>query len=273
MKFTPIVTGSVSLKRTFLHPPPGVRGRIKLLLPDTWESPVPLGGWLIEHQNRRILIDTGETAQVKNLPFSRYHVTATQELPHALAAVGLTTDDIDDAVITHLHSDHVDGATHLRCAVKVHRVEWDFAHTRLGRVVQRLSRAELPTNIAYNMIDLDDGPFGAFAASKALTDDKRIIAVSTPGHTPGHIAVIAIDDDGNHVLFAGDATDSLEQLNARRPDAIGRDPKLTVETIDRIHAHGRRHPTVFIPAHDPQSPKRLAARITLNPVEVETEHC
>jgi N-acyl homoserine lactone hydrolase len=263
MKFTPIVTGSVSLKHAFLHPTPGIWGRIKLLLPGRWERPVPLGGWLIEHQGRRVLVDTGETANVKDLPFSRYHVTAADELPHALASLGLTVDDIDEALLTHLHSDHVDGSKHLRCPVKVHRAEWDFAHSRLGRIVQWLSRMKLPTGIDYHLIDLTDGAFGAFAASKRLTEDGRLLAVATPGHTPGHIAILAIDDEGRHVLFAGDATDSLEQLNARRPDAIGRDPKLTIETIDRIHAHGRRYPTVFVPAHDPQSPSRLAARTTL----------
>ena len=65
------------------------------------------------------------------------------------------------------------------------------------------------------------------------------------------------------MLLAGDATDSLEQLHARRPDAIAPKPKVYVQTIDRILAHGREHPTVYLPSHDPESAARLRDRATL----------
>jgi glyoxylase-like metal-dependent hydrolase (beta-lactamase superfamily II) len=52
-------------------------------------------------------------------------------------------------------------------------------------------------------------------------------------------------------------------LHARRPDAIGLKPRVTVATIDAILAHGRDHPTVFLPSHDPESVARLAAHSTL----------
>ncbi|MEU1998017.1 N-acyl homoserine lactonase family protein [Nocardia gamkensis] len=263
MKIHPLQTGTAELKHSFLRPRPGILGRIRLLLPDAWHAPVPLGGWLIEHEGRRILVDTGETAGVKDLPFARYHVTPEDELPHALAAIGLTTADIDLAIVTHLHSDHVDGAVHLRTPVLVAQPEWDYAHSLLGRIAQRISRAQLPTTVEFQTYALSDGPFGAFQASKRLTDDGRIIAVATPGHTPGHVSVIAIDDNGHHIFLAGDATDSLEQLRSRRPDAIGPNPRQMIDTMDRILAHAELFPTVYIPAHDPESVIRLATRSTL----------
>jgi hypothetical protein len=69
--------------------------------------------------------------------------------------------------------------------------------------------------------------------------------------------------EGRHVLLAGDATDTLEQLRARRPDAVGPKPAVSVATIDAILAHGREHPTIFLPSHDPGSVARLAAGETL----------
>ena len=75
--------------------------------------------------------------------------------------------------------------------------------------------------------------------------------------------MICVDDDGRHVLFAGDASDSLEQLRGRRADAIGPKPKVFVQTLDRILAHAREHPTVFLPSHDRDSVERLSARTTL----------
>lgn len=263
MRIHALQTGSVELKEAFLHPRPGLRGRLDLLLPGAWAQPVPILAYLIEHDERRILVDAGERSQVKNLPFARYAVTADDELPAALAAIGLAPDDIDIAVVTHLHSDHVDGAAHVRCPVLVHDAEWKAATSSAGRIAQRITRAPIPEGVGYQMMALDQGPFGAFAASRRLTDDGRVVAVSTPGHTAGHISVIAIDDGARHVLLAGDVTDSLEQLLDRRPDAVATKPQVQIATIDRFIAHGREHPTVFLPAHDRGSVSRLAAGTTL----------
>lgn len=263
MRIHALQTGSVILKQAFLHPRPGLAGRLGLLLPGEWAPPVPIHAWLIEHDGRRILVDTGETAGVKDLPFARYQVATGDELPHALAAIGLGVDDVDTVIVTHLHSDHADGAVHVRRPVLVAQEEWAYAHSRLGRIAQRISRAPVPRGADFHPVALDDGPFGAFAASRKLTDDGRVVAVATPGHTPGHIAVIAIDDDSRHVLLAGDVSDSLEQLTSRRPDAIAPDPGVLLDTMDRVLAHAREHPTVYVSSHDRQSAARLEARTLL----------
>lgn len=259
MNIHALQTGTATLKRAYLHAQSGVRGRLKLLLPGEWEAPVPIHAWLIEHDGQRILIDTGETDQVKNLPFARYTVTARDELPHALARLGLNTQDLDTVVVTHSHSDHIDGTRHIHGPVLIFEDEWRYAHSLPGRIAQRIARAPLPEGVNFKTFDLDDGPFGSFPASRRLTDDGRVVAVATPGHTPGHVSVIAVDDEGRHVIIAGDVTDSLEQLHARRPDAISGDPRVLIETIDRALDHSRNHPSIYLPSHDPQSAARLAA--------------
>jgi glyoxylase-like metal-dependent hydrolase (beta-lactamase superfamily II) len=89
------------------------------------------------------------------------------------------------------------------------------------------------------------------------------VAVASPGHTPGHISILCIDDEGRHVLLAGDATDTLEQLHARRADAVAPRPAVSVATMEAILAHGREHPTIYLPSHDPESVARLGAGTTL----------
>ncbi len=64
-------------------------------------------------------------------------------------------------------------------------------------------------------------------------------------------------------MLAGDATDTLEQLHARRADAVGPDPKVHVATLDTILAHCADHPTVYLPSHDPGSIARLSAATTV----------
>jgi glyoxylase-like metal-dependent hydrolase (beta-lactamase superfamily II) len=124
-------------------------------------------------------------------------------------------------------------------------------------------RQPVPGAVEFRALRLDGGPFGAFAQSASLSDDGRIVAVATAGHTPGHISVICIDDDGHHVLLAGDATDTLEQLRALRPDAVAPKPAVSIATMQAILAHAREHPTVYLPSHDPDSVSRLQAGTTV----------
>jgi glyoxylase-like metal-dependent hydrolase (beta-lactamase superfamily II) len=263
MKIHALTTGMVRLKRAFLHARKGPRRQLDLFLPGPWSEPVPIHCWAIEHEGRITLVDTGETADVRDIPFARFDVPPEQELPHVLAAAGLSVDDVESAVVTHLHGDHMDGAVHLGCPVQVHEPELAYARTFGARIFQRLFRQPVPEDVDFQTIALDAGPFGAFEQSRPLSDDGRIVAVGTPGHTVGHISVICIDDAGRHLLLAGDTTDTLEQLQARRPDAVSPKPRVAVATMDAILAHGRQHPTVYLPSHDLESVARLENGTTL----------
>jgi N-acyl homoserine lactone hydrolase len=264
MRIHALPTGHVVLKQSFLHARSGPRRRLDLFLPGPWSGPMPIRAWLIEHGAERILIDMGDTADVKDAPFARHVITLQDELPFALRAVGLACEDVTTAVVTHLHPDHFHGAIHLSTSVLVNEAEWADAMSFRGRVQQRLTGVPLPGGIDFRPVALDSGAFGAFAASRRLTSDGRVLLVSTPGHTRGHTSVVAIDDDGRHVLLAGDTTDTLEQLHARRPDAITPDPDLQTQTIDRILAHSAEHPTVYLPTHDPDAVTRHEAGTTLS---------
>ena len=260
MRLHALSTGTVAVKDAFLHARTGPTRQLRLFTPGPFSDPLPIHVWVVEHDERRILVDTGETAAVGNVPFARFDVRAGQELPAALEGVGVAVGDLDEVILTHMHGDHMDGAVHLRQPVLVHDAELAFAHSWPSRVFQRVLGQPIPDGVRFTPVALDGGPFGAFAASRPLTADGRVVAVATPGHTPGHISVVCVDDDGRHVLLAGDATDTLEQLRARRPDAVGPKPKVHVQTLDRILAHGRQHPTVYLPSHDPESAARLARR-------------
>jgi len=263
MRIHPLRTGAVRVKHSFLFPSGGVRRQLDLFLPGPWAESLPIHCWAVEHAGRLLLVDTGEAATARNVPFARFEVSREQELPAAMAGAGLALDDVDEVVLTHHHGDHVDGLVHVRAPVRISAAELRFMQTAFPRVMRRVLRQPLPPGFAPQPFELDGGPFGAFARSRALSDDGRIVAVETPGHTPGHISVICVDDEGRHVMLAGDVTDTLEQLLARRADAVGPDPKLHVTTLETIIAHCREHATVFLPSHDPASEARLTAATTV----------
>jgi N-acyl homoserine lactone hydrolase len=259
-----LTTGRVRVKHKFLFPSSGARRQVDLFLPDAWSQPLPIHCWAIEHEGRLLLVDTGETARARNVPFARFEVTPELELPGALSAAGLSVDDVAEVVLTHHHGDHVDGLAHLRAPARINEAELSFLGETFPRIMRRILRQPLPQGFSPQPFSLDAGPFGKFASSRALTPDGRIVAVSTPGHTPGHISVICIDDDEHHVMLAGDVTDTLEQLHARRADAIGPDPKAHVATLETILAHCAAHPTVYLPSHDPESAARLAGAVIVS---------
>jgi glyoxylase-like metal-dependent hydrolase (beta-lactamase superfamily II) len=65
---------------------------------------------LVEVDNRRILIDTGIGDKQNEKFFSHYYLHGEATLDKSLNDIGLTTDDITDVFLTHLHFDHVGGA-------------------------------------------------------------------------------------------------------------------------------------------------------------------
>jgi glyoxylase-like metal-dependent hydrolase (beta-lactamase superfamily II) len=263
MRIHALTTGMVGLKRAFLFAREGWRRQLDLFLPGAWCAPVPIHCWAIEHAGRVVLVDTGETAEVHNTPFARFVVSAQEELPAALAGVGLATTDVDKVALTHMHGDHMDGTVHIDMPVLVHGPELSFSRTPGARAMQRILRQRVPRNVEFQPMSLDDGPFGSFPRSRVLTDDGRIVVVDTAGHTPGHVSVICVDDDGNHVLLAGDATDTLEQLRSLRVDAVSPEPAVSINAMRTILEHARGHPTVYLPSHDPESIARLNSRTTL----------
>ncbi len=258
MKIHALTTGAVRVKHSFLYPRQGPRRQLDLFLPGAFSDPLPIHCWAIEHNGVLRLVDTGETAAARNVPFARMEVTREQELPAALATAGLELGDVSEVVLTHAHGDHMDGLVHVHTPVMIHDKELQFLATPMARAMRRVLRQPLPPGFAPEPFSLDDGPFGAFARSRSLSDDRRIVAVDTPGHTPGHISVICVDDTGRHVMLAGDATDSLEQLQALRADAIAPNPNIHIATMQTILAHCAAHTTIYLPSHDPDSANRFA---------------
>jgi N-acyl homoserine lactone hydrolase len=263
MRIHALTTGMVRLKDAFLHARTDWRRRLDLLLPGEWCEPVPIHCWAIEHAGEVTLVDTGEVASVHDAPFARFEVTPQEELPAAFSSAGIALEAVNTVVLTHLHGDHMDGAVHVKQPVLVHDAELRFAHTVGSRVTMALLRQPLPSEVDFQPLALDHGPFGAFTQSRRLSDDGRIVAVGTPGHTPGHISVICVDDDGRHVLLAGDASDTQDQLRSLRADAVCPKPDVMIATMRTILAHAAEHPTVYLPSHDPFSVRRLRAGSTL----------
>src|SRR3954447_8108688 len=134
MRIHALTTGAVRVTQAFLHPRSGPRRQLDLFLPSPWSEPLPIHCWAIEHEGRLLLVDAGGVATAHNTSFARFEVAARQELPSAMAAAGLSPEDVSAVVLTHHHGDHVDGLAHVRAPVRIHDAELRFLGGAFPRV-------------------------------------------------------------------------------------------------------------------------------------------
>ena len=99
---------------------------------------MPVESYLIETPQGRVLFDCGmnitEDGMTARPQAREYHEAENESLPARLAALGLTYDDIDYVVLSHLHIDHHGYLHHFKNARKVyvHKAEFTQWMLRYG---------------------------------------------------------------------------------------------------------------------------------------------
>lgn len=85
-------------------------------IPADMKNRIPLKArsLLLCGHGRTILVDTGCGTKFSEKELAIYGVTATRSPDEALRDHGLSTSDVTDVILTHLHFDHAGGSTFLR---------------------------------------------------------------------------------------------------------------------------------------------------------------
>jgi N-acyl homoserine lactone hydrolase len=170
----------------------------------------PILAYLIETPNGRILYDVGCDYAKLSTPASlaRYFspeafcygaptMTEDQRLGSHLHRLGLTPADIDVVFIGHLHFDHAGGLCEVPgCEVHVQAEE--------------LKAALAGSDEAYFLDDFAQTQFTLQRGEYELAPGVR--AISTPGHTAGHMSLLVELAAGPPILLCGDAADLHENL-------------------------------------------------------------
>lgn len=271
MKIHAIQTGSVAIKqRQREGVGHGFARQMNTLFDSNWTPMLPILAYVIEHPEGLILVDTGETARTANPDyFPRWHpffqwgnrmsVKPEDEIGGVMRSMGWSPDDMRWVVMTHLHTDHAGGLHHFPNAdILVSRQEYAASRGFAGKVAGYLPH-RMPIWLQPELIDFEDRPFETFPQSKALTRAGDVQIVSTPGHTVGHMSVIAQEDDVS-VFIAGDTSYTEDTMLRQVVDGVSPDEHAAQATLKNIVAYVRVTPTVYLPAHDPESVARLAAR-------------
>ena len=148
---------------------------------------------------------------------------------------GLGFEDIDTLILTHLHWDHCQNAdlfTHSR--VLVHPKEIDYAQNPNRHDVMSASYfADMLRKLRVDPIS--DGDEVAPGVS----------IIDTPGHTRGHISIVA-EHEGERVLVAGDAMPDGGTVRRKLPYNVFWDVNEATESVEKMLAAS----DVFYPGHN-----------------------
>ncbi|WP_035656041.1 MBL fold metallo-hydrolase, partial [Bradyrhizobium sp. STM 3809] len=180
----------------------------------------------------------------------------------ALAAAGISVDDIDVVMCTHLHTDHVGWNTRLdngRWVPTFPNARYVFAQAEYDYWVAQNDKAEVPA-FADSVLPVVEAQRADIVSDGFVIGD-HVRLLPTPGHTPGHVAV-AIGKARDEAVFAGDLIHSPLQL--AYPELSPKfdvDPKQAAVTRRGFLDRYCDTPTLCCTAHFP-SPS--AGRITRN---------
>ncbi len=208
--------------------------------------PMAISCYLVRSEGKTILVDSG-LGNRRRPQFPLGH------LDHALSEVGVSPDDIDIVLNTHMHIDHVgwntvdraDGTREVffpNAEFWLQQVEWDYwmqpermaepGNLHLGECVEPLK---------------ETGRVKLVTEETAITSDLTYVA--TPGHTPGHVAV-GIASQGERAVIIGDASHHPVQLI--HPDwspSADWDPVMSAGTRDRLFDWAINEERTWIAGH------------------------
>ena len=142
-------------------------------------------------------------------------------LPANLAAIGVSPEDIDQVIVTHVHPDHVAGLYTAEGSVVVPNAdvlvdETDLNFwTSLSAQGQAIDMAKPWFDIARQWKDVYDGRITTFKGETDFGDG--ISSFPLPGHTPGHTG-LRVESEGEVLLILGDAVISAA-VQFANPDA------------------------------------------------------
>ena len=236
---------------------------------------VPCPAFLITHPSAgAILVDTSLHSSIAAEPsenfgrlasrFARPRIEPGKDLPSQLRERGADPRSIQLVVMTHMHMDHASGISEFPSSTFIlSSTEWTAATTGSRPLLRGYRPQHYDFAFDYRVVDFD-GPrvdsYSTFARTFDLLGDGSIRLAFTPGHTVGHMCVLARLEDRDFVI-AGDAVYTTRQLEGGPGQPRPQDPHLWRRSLQELQLFHREYPrAVIVPGHDPEHWATLDAK-------------
>jgi glyoxylase-like metal-dependent hydrolase (beta-lactamase superfamily II) len=172
--------------------------------------------YVVKTGKHNILIDSCVGNDKERTARPLWHKKKDDAFMRGLAAAGLTVNDIDFVLCTHLHVDHIGWNTRLengRWVPTFPKARYIFSKTELNFWLDEAKKTDLP-QIVDSVIPIVEAKACDVVTSDHSLNDL-ITLIPTPGHTIDHYAV-TLGKDGKDAVFTGDLIHT--PLQARYPD-------------------------------------------------------
>ncbi|HEX8688627.1 MAG TPA: N-acyl homoserine lactonase family protein [Solirubrobacterales bacterium] len=267
----PIVAGEVTWSRSMMESPGGRLMTLKLLRALLTGKPplaVPCPAFLIRHPSAgAILVDTGLHPSIATdgeenfgrlgARFGKPTLAPGADVPAQLRERGLEPGEIPVVVMTHLHLDHSSAISEFpNSTFVVSEVEWKAATVGPSPLLNGYRRAHFDYAFDYRTVDFDRGGIDSYATFGRCFDlfgDGSIRLAYTPGHSAGHISIVAHLEQRDFVI-GGDAVYFAAQLEGNAPLAPRPfDAHNYRRSLQELRLFKREFPQAIVtPGHDPE---------------------
>jgi glyoxylase-like metal-dependent hydrolase (beta-lactamase superfamily II) len=275
----PIVAGHTNLPLMAMESPGGRFVKLKYMRAMLTGKPpltIPIPAFLIRHPSAgAILVDTGLHPSIATDGSENFGKLATrvgkptlkpdEDVPAQLRKRGLDPGEIPIVVMTHMHLDHTSAISEFpNSTFVVSEDEWEAAATGPQPFLNGYRRAHFDYAFDYRTVDFDRGGIGSYATfgrTFDLFDDGSVRLAFTPGHSAGHMSVIARLEERDFVI-GGDAMYTSRQLEGDAPlPPRPFDAHNFRRSLQELKLFHREFPqAVITPGHDPDFYSRIDAR-------------
>ncbi|MBO6882372.1 MAG: MBL fold metallo-hydrolase [Marivita sp.] len=168
---------------------------------------LPIQGFLLVTPTHRILVDSC-VGNDKTVPaFPDWHQRSDGRFLASLHAAGLTVDDIDYVLCTHLHTDHVGWNTRLEDGRWV--PTFPKARYLIPAADEAFHKDRMSDLYTESVLPVIAARQAEMVQTGHMLGD-HVTLVPTPGHTPGHVSV-QIRSGSREAIITGDALHSAAQ--------------------------------------------------------------
>lgn len=208
--------------------------------------------YVIKTPHHTILVDSCIGNDKPRPQRPKWHMKTDDTYMKALNAAGVTVDDIDFVMCTHLHVDHVGWNTRLdkgRWVPTFPNARYVFAKAEFDHWSEQNAKTAVPAFADSVLPVVEAGRAEIVGNEHQIGDHVRI--VPTPGHTPGH-AAFAFGRNRDDAVFSGDLMHSpLQTLYPELSPKFDVDPVQAAVTRRRFLERYCDTDTLCCTAHFP----------------------